>query len=505
MLIIKSYTPKIIIAITHLIWLVSLGNKAICIMPPVLVPQFHASFSSNYPGIEQQVKIELFAGDVKTRNEMIETWNRSGWPDILVMSNDMFAGKSAKEIKNLQAKRGTAKLSPADEAGPDLWLQKGYNHLVVDEATSVKSPSSGLHKAVKTFVGTEEESNGLVLMTGSPVETNVTDAYGLIALITPKRYGSYRAFERWHCIIDYSSRFPMVLGYQRLEHLYESLYLKGRRVTKKDCLDLPARMVSETQVELARPHKQLYDRLVKERILEIGDRVIDATEAVSLYIKTQQVILCPEHFYDGEWKTENTLLTALDELIHSLGGRKLLIFAWYTATIEKLVKRYAKLNPVTLYGPNTATEREVNKAKFIDDPKCRLMVANPRSAGIGVDGLQTVCSHVAFIETPTSPGLFDQALSRLHRSGQKGEAVNVYVFTALNTIAVKLRNSLVKKEAEANAVVRDAKVLLRDLSGAEGLSGLLDDATPPQSNSRRRYDVSSNHRLMKRHALGGGQ
>ena len=213
--------------------------------------------------------------------------------------------------------------------------------------------------------------------------------------------------------MDYSGRFPLLIRYQNHDYLWQSLYLKGRRVTKQDCLDLPPKLFSEIQVELSRPHKALYDKLVEERILELGERVIDATEAASLYIKTQRMLVCPEHFTEGEWKAENTLLTALDELIHSLGSKKLLLFAHYTASVEKLTARYSDLNPVTLYGATTAGEREANKAKFINDPKCRLMIANPRSAGVGVDGLQAVCSHVAFIETPTSPGLFDQALSRL--------------------------------------------------------------------------------------------
>jgi SNF2 family DNA or RNA helicase len=187
----------------HTLWLVSLGNRAVCVMPPVLVAQFYESFHANFPGIGAHVSIEMFSGDVSRRNQLVEGWNRSGWPQVLIMSNDMFAGKSVKEIKSLVAKRvkgalkkgtcpvATAALTDADQAGVDLWLAKGYNHLLVDEATSVKTPSSDLYKAVKKFVGPDDDnSNGLLLMTGSPIENNVTDAYGLISLITPSRYGS---------------------------------------------------------------------------------------------------------------------------------------------------------------------------------------------------------------------------------------------------------------------------------------------------------------------------
>ena len=121
----------------------------------------------------------------------------------------------------------------------------GFNGLTpaegetVDEATSVKTPSSSLHKAVKKFVGKDnDQSNGLVLMTGSPIENKLTDAYGLISLLTPARYGSYRSFERMHCILSYG-QFPKVVGFMNEDYAYESLYLRGRRVLKKDVSDLP--------------------------------------------------------------------------------------------------------------------------------------------------------------------------------------------------------------------------------------------------------------------------
>lgn len=477
---------KTLIAQAHILWLVSLGNKAVCAMPPVLVKQFCDSFHSNFPGIEKHVRIETFQGDVSARNALLAGWDRDGWPDVLIMSFDMFSGKSPTEILSLINKRRksaekkgldqdeAAKLSPADEANQATWLAKGYNHLTLDEATAIKTPGSDLHKAVKQFAGDPgAETNGLTLITGSPVENNLTDLYGLVKLITPSRYLSFRAFERLHCIYTLG-RFPKLIGFQNEDFAYQSLYLQGRRVTKKEALDLPPRLITELRIELAKKHRDLYETLVRERVLEIGEKVIDATTASSLYVKSQRILVCPELFVEEGWKTENTLITALDELIHSLGGRKLLLFAWFSESVKKLAMRYSHLNPATLYGEVTGADRERQKAKFISDNSCKLMIANPRSGGVGVDGLQGVCSHAAFIEPIGVPGLMEQAVSRLHRTGQKAEAINIYLFTALHTVAVTLRNNLVRKESEANKVVRDSKVLLGELMGSGGIEGSLD-------------------------------
>lgn len=265
--------------------------------------------------------------------------------------------------------------------------------------------------------------------------------------------------------------FPIVIGYQNLDFLWQSLYLKGRRVTKQEALDLPPRLVTEYPIELAPAHLALYKKLVKERVLELGERVIDATTASSLFVKTQRMLLCPELFHEGDWQVENTLLTTLDEILKGLP--KVIIYAWFTESVKKLEQRYKKLNPALLYGEISGAERDKQKHKFITDPTCKVMVMNPRSGGVGVDGLQAVCSHVVFAESVTTPGLFEQAISRLHRSGQKAQTINIYLLTALSTVAVKRRNDLLRKEHEANQVVRDTKTLLSELLGEAGIQGTL--------------------------------
>jgi SNF2 family DNA or RNA helicase len=275
-----------------------------------------------------------------------------------------------------------------------------------------------------------------------------------------------------HCILSYG-QFPKVVGFMNEDYAYESLYLRGRRVLKKDVSDLPPKLISETQIELEPKHLALYQKLCKERILEIGDTVIDATTSSSLYQKMQRLLLCPEKFAEN-WSTKNALLQALDELVHSLGGRKLLMYVWFNDSIDKLAKHYQHLNPAQLNGSITGKDREAQKLKFIEDDSCQLMLANVRSGGVGIDGWQKVCSHVAFAETCPIPGAVDQAIGRLHRTGQQQETINVYMFTPMKTVAVKLRNDLVKKEHTANMAVRDVRTLMSDLMGEDGLQGNLE-------------------------------
>lgn len=166
---------------------------------------------------------------------------------------------------------------------------------------------------------------------------------------------------------------------------------------------MPLNLITEVPVTLAKPHIDLYKKLVSERILKIGDEVIDATQGSSLYQKMQRMLLCPKNFAETR-STRNALVESLDELVHSLGGRKLLMYVWFNDSIDKLAEQFKKLNPAQLKGSMSGKDREIQKMKFIEDNSCRLMLANVRSGGVGIDGWQNVCSHIAFAEVCPIPG-----------------------------------------------------------------------------------------------------
>ena len=82
----------------------------------------------------------------------------------------------------------------------------------------------------------------------------------------------------------------------------------------------------------------------------------------------------------------------------------------------------------------------------------------------GLDGFQNVCSYIIYAEVCPWIGRFEQSVGRVERSGQK-ETISIYLIVPKGTIAVKLRNDLLRKEEQANEAVRDAKTLTRELLG----------------------------------------
>jgi len=174
------------------LWLVGLGNKVVIVMPPVLVEQFRAAFHANFAGLGYYVKIESFEGERAERDAKLCHWEQHGWPDVLVMSYKMFVGREkAPKRKDCKDTDADYQWLPGDKVtaknfGWQVLLAKGYTSLTIDESTAIKSPSTAIYAAVKEFVQPDGESNGLILMSGTPIENTVEDAYGPICRGRPE-------------------------------------------------------------------------------------------------------------------------------------------------------------------------------------------------------------------------------------------------------------------------------------------------------------------------------
>lgn len=441
---------KTIIAQAFSLFYYSMGNKTVCIMPPSLLHQFRNEFSDVLIGIDDYIKIELYNGNPKQRQDQRDQWLEDGFPDILIMSYNRF--RDQLYTRRQRSDRENPK-PPILEC---MYLKdNGYSVLIADEATAIKHPTSNTSKCVSKFLGREGES-AVLLMTGTPAENTITDLYGYITILTPRAYGSFRNFEVMHVVYDPYSDFNKVEGYKNLEYLSQKLYAQARRVEKIDVLDLPPKLYSEIQVDLDPKHLALYKKLARERLLELEDRMIDAEMEVSLRQKLMQIAMNPHEFSDT--KIRNAPVEAISDLLEGIGlsKHKVIIFCHFQMTVRNLESTFAKYHPLTLYGGTKGNRNDIID-KFKNDPKHRIFIVNYLSGGVGLN-LQKECSHIIFAEPVGVPGRFAQACDRIHRIGQK-LTTNFYLITPLKTSSVETRNQMLKKHEQNQQVTLDRTIL----------------------------------------------
>lgn len=449
------------------------GNKGIVCMPPALIGQFMESFfhadESYFLGLSRFVNFKAYVGTKKVKDTMMAKWKATKvFPELLVMSynafSDMHPIKPRKEKVITNSRTGKSHTRPAIKPLRVHPMQTiGYNVLFFDESQALKNASSGISKKVWKWVGNSSGETILGLFTGSPIPNVLEDAFGTLKLLTPAAYPTMRSFEKEHCIYSKKSEsmFRVLIGYQNEDVLHRNLYAVARRVTKQEALkDLPPMIPEAIPVELSPTHRFWYKKLLTERVLDLPDKFIDATQQQQLRQTALQMITTPEQFIPK--KVENEVLKTFDAKINSIDPEKnkIIVFAYFKGTIEFLVERYQHLNPAVINGASGSKEKA--RIKFRNDDDCRIIFINWLSGGAGLN-LQ-ISSHIVFYETPTVPSQALQAIARSHRGGQD-KPVNVTFFKVLATLMAKSLKQLLKKDYQVNTVVQDKHEMLHELLG----------------------------------------
>lgn len=416
-----------------------LGNQTVVIMPPVLLEQFEESLYQIFDGSERFFSCHILNQPPKKRVDLYADWNNTGWPDFMLVSYQMFL-KLREDFK-----------------------EAGYSVLIADESHALKNPSSKVHKAVAQYVGPEgEEEAALLLMTGTPSTNTLLDLYGSIKLLTPRKYASKKSFERQHCIYIQEGDWLKLIGYRNKDLLRINLYSRARRIKKDQVFDLDKPIVQEIPIALHDKHRRLYEKLVRERIVEMEGQIVTALNQQSLRMKCLRMVTTPELFSDSPIK--NSVIETVEELLGSLGicpTEKVILFANFRESVEALERQFKDFNPAVIYGKTTDRNRE--RLKFLNDDTCSMLIANSESAGAGLN-LQSVCRYAIFVEPTSVPGIFKQASERIDRPGQK-HVVGIYIVKALGTSSPALTANMLGKEQETKYVMRDSTSLMDSLLG----------------------------------------
>jgi len=151
-------------------------------------------------------------------------------------------------------------------------------------------------------------------------------------------------------------------------------------------------------------------------------------------------------------------LVALDALLADRIGRhgdKVVVWSFFTASLEAILRRYSAYGPVRFDGKVTdpAVRREAIR-KFQEDSDTRLFVANPAAAGAGITLHR---ARVAVYESLSNQAAhYLQSLDRIHRRGQTRD-VEYIVLTGDRTIEVLEYNRLSRKEDASRKLLGDAE------------------------------------------------
>lgn len=322
-------------------------------------------------------------------------------------------------------------------------IRRRWLEVIVDEAHWLKNPKSHLFKKVQKLGG---GNRGIQLLTGTPVSKPL-DAYSYIKLKNPEIYKSNTVFEACH--VAERDFFKKPIKYANLDVLKERLDLRSVSGTKTEVhgYNLKA-LMPDCSYDLDPAHYRLYEKLVDDQLLDFPDgTIIDVSTAQRLRQALQQIVLNWAYFADDETVRPaffDMLDLTMEEIeVDKLTSSKLIIWTKYKRS-SKRVWDYclaAGIPTVAAYGDSNA-EKAVEL--FMENDKTRILVAQPQSAGAGLNP-QHVCNEMLFAEIDTVPIYARQALGRIDRMGQT-KTPRIKIATAARTVQVGLLHDLLNND-----------------------------------------------------------
>jgi len=322
--------------------------------------------------------------------------------------------------------------------------------MIVDESTIIKNIKA---KRTSYAVALGKQSGFRRILTGTPITKSPVDLYSQMLFLDPWFWGgkSFYSFRNYFAVMGGYMK-KQIIGYQNIESLIEMVDNVSFRVTKEECLDLPAKVYGKRVIEMTPAQKRAYEKTKKELgAYEYNEKTN------SVYNKTMVVLGKLHQIVGGNIKETGEAFDCnkIEETISIIqqGSGKTLIWCKYVQEIKRLkaVLEDNKIKTGTFYGGVHLKEREANVIAF-NEEDMQVLILQYQSGGMGLT--LNAASTVIFYSNDYSYANRIQAEDRCHRGGQTKSVTYIDLITN-NTIDVKILNALRHKKSLSDLVLEE--------------------------------------------------
>jgi SNF2 family DNA or RNA helicase len=245
-----------------------------------------------------------------------------------------------------------------------------------------------------------------------------------------------------------------------VQQAIEERGLYVRHLKREVLPDLPLKRFNRVILPLQPEQRKLYEGALRGLILDLNsiDEQGFRKQLMSFLAKRSALLqICSHPASIAEGYVEvPAKLQAIDNLLEetiSRNGEKVVLWSFYTISIENIVARYAHFNPVRYDGTvNDVAQRREAVRRFQEDNETMLFVANPAAAGAG---LTLHRARFAIYESMSNQAAhYLQSLDRIHRRGQTRD-VEYLILLCESTIELIEYDRLVRKERAAQELLGD--------------------------------------------------
>lgn len=384
---------------------------------------------------------------------MVPEWVR----DFTRFKGDLYdvgamVGGRREKLAELSARRDVVVTNYETAVGMESELasllrrHQGRAMIVVDESFFAKNFDAARTRAIRRL---REECDRAYVLCGTPAPNRPHDVVEQFNIVDLGATFAGVAIPE-----DRDAALPVVR--EAIEA--RGLYVRHR---KHEVLpDLPERRYTRVPLPLQPEQRRAYRAALDDLIIDLSnadDRDF-ARRIPSILARRSallQICASPASVIPGYNETPAKLV-ALDGILEdaiAVRGEKVVIWSFFTRSIDAIMERYGRFAPVR-YDGRVADVGERGEAvrKFQEDDATMLFVANPAAAGAG---LTLHRARLAVYESlSTQAAHFLQSLDRIHRRGQTRDVDYIFLVCE-GSIEVQEYDRIASKERAARDLLSD--------------------------------------------------
>jgi superfamily II DNA or RNA helicase len=328
-----------------------------------------------------------------------------------------------------------------------------FDLAIFDEAHMVKNPSAERTKACRKIF-----SRRSFMVTGTPIQHNVSDLWVLLDRVSPGAFRSFHHFKNRFCSFG-GFGGKQIVGVKNEKELNEQLQQVMIRRMKADVLDLPEVQYIDRIVRLGASQQSLYDAIYKEFRVAFGDGTVkeDVANAAVRFLRCRQVCGTTATVAEDKYGDESTKLElAVNDALEMVdNGNHVVVFSQFRKVQECFSRRLRTARPsVPVYELNGDTDprdRVAMVEKWTAEPVA-VIVCSYAVAGVGLN--MTKARYGLLLDKVPSPAMVQQAVDRMHRIGASVEhPVQILQYLANGTVEHRVEQILSSKRALTASVV----------------------------------------------------
>lgn len=359
-----------------------------------------------------------------------------------------------RSLRPLMAARPVVAISTYDTVRSSIeeLAKVPFFYVVLDEATSIKNPTSRRAKAAKALNSAHRLS-----LSGTPVENRPAELWSIYDFLMSGHLGPYGTFERVFesRIVSGDSTAAEQLGRRIRPFML-------RRLKEDVARDLPEKIEMDEWCSLTTEQATLYAQIQSQAepalaALRAGQRVDYTASILPILTKLKQVCDHPaiinerRHPLAGRSEKFDWVIERVQSIIE--GGEQVLVFSHFLGMLDVL-EEAVRERGIPLIRIDGATANRQALIDRFNEGGAKVGLFSIRAAGHGIT--VTAANHVIHADRWWNPAVENQATDRVHRIGQT-KTVYVYRIMVENTLEERIEKLLQRKQQIADTIMGAAR------------------------------------------------